>query len=188
VLIPLPTEGDAPRDHLVMGLGWDPPRWRMFRQRPDDIDLNTAALLFDGVEPVEVVYSEQVGAADGAVRLHGDNLTGDGTGDDELITIELTRLPDRVTAVALIVTCYTGQTFDDIRNGFCRLLDARTGAEIARHTLLRGPHTGMILGVIVRGDSAAGDEGWFYRQVSTGIAARHPVEAMPYLTQFLSRP
>lgn len=183
MLIPLPTTGDAPRDFLAMGLGWDPPRWRLFGTRPDDVDLNAAALLFDGVELIEVAYSERLSVADGAVRLHGDNLTGDGSGDDELITIELNRLPERTTAVALLVTCYTGQTFNEIRNGFCRLLDARTGTEIARHTLLRGPHTGMIMGVIVRGD-----EGWLYREVAAGIAARHPVDALPHLTQYLSRP
>ncbi|WP_216902085.1 TerD family protein [Nocardia alni] len=186
MLIPLPVEGDTPRDRLAMGLGWDPPRWGIFRrQRPHDVDLNANALLFDGVELVDVVYSEQLSAADGAVRLQGDNLTGDGTGDDELLTIELTRLPERVTAVLLLVTSYTGQTFDDIRNGFCRLLDTRTGTEIVRHTLLRGPHTGMVMGVIVR---AADESGWLYREVAAGIQARHPVEALPHLTGYLSRP
>lgn len=183
MLIPLPTTGAAPRDYLAMGLGWDAPRWRLFAGRPDDIDLNAAALLFDDVDLVEVAYSEQLTAAAGAVRLHGDNLTGDGIGDDELITIELNRLPEQVTAVVLLVTCYTGQTFGEVRNGFCRLLDARTGAEIARHTLLRGPHSGLIMGVIVRGD-----EGWVYREVGVGIAARHPIDALPHLTQYLSRP
>ncbi|MGF6887674.1 tellurium resistance protein TerZ [Nocardia sp. GAS34] len=179
--IPLPTAGDAPRDYLAMGLGWDPPRWRMFRARPDDIDLNAAALLFADTELIEVAYSEQLSAADGAVRLHGDNLTGDGSSDDELITIELSRLPERVTAVVLLVTCYTGQTFNDVRNGFCRLIDARTGAEVARHTLLRGPHTGLIMGLLLRTSS-----GWQYSEIGAGIDARHPIEALPHLTRYLT--
>ncbi len=179
--IPLYAEGDARVDSLAMGLGWDAPRWRLFGARPAAIDLNGAALLFDGEQLVEVVYHEHLASADGAVRLHGDNLTGDGPGDDEILTIDLARLPGRISGIALLVTCYTGQTFDEIRNGFCRVLDRRSGAEIVRHTLLRGPHTGMIMGLVLRTSA-----GWQYCEIAEGITAHHPIEALPHLTRYLS--
>lgn len=179
--IPLRAADGAPLDRLAMGLGWDAARWRLFGSRPDDIDLNAAAVLFNGEAMVEAVYHEHLVSSDGSVQLHGDNLTGDGDDDDEIITIDLDRLPDRISGIALLVTCYTGQTFAQIRNGFCRLLDRRSGAQITWQTVLRGPHTGMIMGVLLRTR-----EGWQYCEIAEGITAEHPRDAMPHLTRYLS--
>ncbi|MBY8862776.1 TerD family protein [Nocardia sp. CA2R105] len=179
--IPLRATDGAPLDNIAMGLGWDAPKWRLFGPRQSDIDLNAAALLFSGDQLVEAVYHDRLNSSDGAVRLHGDNLTGEGPGDDETITLDLDRLSSRINGVALLVTCYTGQTFDKIQNGFCRLLDRRSGSQITWQTMLRGPHTGMIMGILLRTQ-----DGWQYTEIAQGITADHPREAMPQLARYLS--
>ncbi|MFF3569927.1 TerD family protein [Nocardia jiangxiensis] len=179
--IPLRATDGAPLDNIAMGLGWDAPKWRLFGPRQSDIDLNAAALLFSGDQLVEAVYHDRLNSSDGAVRLHGDNLTGEGPGDDETITLDLDRLPSRINGVALLVTCYTGQTFDKIQNGFCRLLDRRSGSQITWQTMLRGPHTGMIMGILLRTH-----DGWQYTEIAQGVTADHPREAMPQLARYLS--
>lgn len=181
MLVPLHDDGGAPLDYIGMALGWAPAlgrRWFGARRRP--IDLNAAALLFEGHRLLEVVYHEHFDTADGAVRLHGDNVTGVGRCDDEVLTVEFTLLPDAVDAVVLLITCYTDQTFDDLDRAFFRLFDADSGAEVARYNLPRGPHTGLVAGVLERGS----DE-WRFRQVVEGIAARHPADAVPLLTRYL---
>ncbi|MBF6172045.1 TerD family protein [Nocardia blacklockiae] len=181
MLVPLQDDGGTPLEYLAMGLGWDPaPARRRFGARRPAIDLNASALLFDGDRLVDVVYHEQLGTADGSVRLHGDNVTGEGPGDDEVLTVDLTRLPDAVDAVVLLVTCYSDQTFDDIGNAYCRLADGVSGTEIARYNLPRGPHTGLVMGVLERATPA-----WQFRQVVAGIAARHPADAVPLLAEYL---
>nr|WP_276514932.1 TerD family protein [Nocardia transvalensis] len=180
-MIPLRDEGGAPLEYVVMGLGWDPAHGRRwFGARKPPVDLNAAALLFSGGDLVDVVYHEQLGTADGAVRLHGDDLTGEGPGDDELLMIDFTRISPSIDAVVLLVTCYSEQTFGDIENAYCRLTYA-SGTELARYDLPSSPHTGLVMGVLQR----AGSE-WRFRQVIEGIAARHPADAVPLLGQYLT--
>lgn len=174
------------RDHaelrfVCMGLGWDPVRdglWSGGHRK--EIDLNAAAMIYCGDRLTDVVYHEQLLSQDGAVRLLGDNLTGHGEGDDEVITVDLTRISPRITAVLLIVTSYSGQAFDIIENGFCRLVDGLTRAELSRFTLPAGPdHTGFVLGKLYRGP-----RGWDFHVIAEAIPARHPAEAVAHLERF----
>ncbi|RJO71005.1 TerD family protein [Nocardia panacis] len=161
-----------------MGLGWDPVR-EWYRERA--IDLNAAALLYSGTGLREVVYHERLDSPDGSVRLHGDSLDGVGPGDDEVISVDLTRLPGDITAILLLVTSHSEQTFAEVRNVFCRLVDGSTGAEIARYDPSGVPATGLVVGALVR---ASG--GWEFREINEGVHARHPAEAVPYLTRYLT--
>ncbi|RDI54576.1 TerD family protein [Nocardia mexicana] len=187
MLIPLHRSSGAPIDHIVMGLGWDPthPRqrkswWWWFGGGKTEIDLNSAALLFTGDQLVDVVYHERLGTDDGSVRHHGDSVTGEGPGDDEVISVDFTRLPEQVTTIVLLVTCYSGQTFEGIERAYCRLLDDEAGIEITRYRLPAGPYSGLVMGVLERGAS-----GWQFRQVAEGITAAHPVDAVPLLGKYL---
>ncbi|MFC8531766.1 TerD family protein [Nocardia sp. NPDC057227] len=180
-----PAGSDRDREPLrfvTMGLGWDPVRdgvWSGGYRR--EIDLNAAALLYAGDRLTDVVYHEQLLSQDGAVRLLGDNLTGHGAGDDEVITIDLTRSSPRITSVLLLVTSYSGQAFDVIENGFCRLVDGLTRREVSRFALPAGPdHTGFVLGRLHRDDG-----NWQFHVIGVAIPARHPAEAVPHLEQFL---
>ncbi|MFI6040907.1 TerD family protein [Nocardia sp. NPDC051321] len=169
-------------DHVTMALGWDPVRrGRWFGGRARDIDMNAAALLFSGEQLIDAVYHERLTSTDGSIRHLGDSVNGEGKGDNELIAVDLTRLPLQVTAVIFLVTCYTGHSFAEIENAFCRLVDGGSGTEIVRYELHGESHTGLVMGAMRRTD----DGGWTYHEIDAGITARHPAEAAPQVRQYL---
>ncbi|MFC3961541.1 TerD family protein [Nocardia jiangsuensis] len=168
--------------YVKLAVGWDPVRRTRFGSRSRDVDLNASALLYADRTLVDAVYHEQLTSSDGAVRHHGDSTTGEGKGDNEVITIDLTRLGAHVDAIALLVTCYTGQTFPEIDNAFCRLLDGTTDRELNRYDLATaGPVSGLLMGILHRRHPA-----WEYHRRELPLAARHPVEAVPAITAHLS--
>ncbi|ATL66135.1 TerD family protein [Nocardia terpenica] len=182
--IPLLGEDGLPIEYLLIGLGWDPlNRRRWYGSLRVAVDLNLAVLLFADDHLTDVVYHEQLTSTDGAVRLLGDNVTGEGPGADEVVTVDLTRLSPAVTTVIPLVTCYTGQTFEQVDNGFCQLVDAASEARIARYDLPRGPHTGLVVGALDRADPA-----WQYREIMQPLDASHPVDAIPHVRRYLLAP
>src|SRR5207244_179577 len=131
-----------------MGLGWDaaPKKGLFGRSRTQTIDLDASALLFAGSGAgstlVDQVWFRQLDSNDGSVHHTGDNLTGEGEGDDESIQVDLSRVPADVTTLVFTVNSFTGQDFSQIENAFCRLIDETTESEIARYDLTgSGPHT-----------------------------------------------
>ncbi|MEU8898504.1 TerD family protein [Nocardia sp. NPDC048505] len=175
------AEADQGLAFVTMALGWDPARGRWLDGGRPDIDLNAAAMMFAGNTIADVVYHEQLMSQDGSVRLLGDNTTGEGEGDLEVITVDLTRLTEEVSSIFFIVTSYTGQPFGQIDNAFCRLVDGIADLEFARYEL-DGGHgaTGFVLGKLIRTI-----QGWVYQEINVNLNAKHPVEAVPQLTQFL---
>ncbi|NNH71741.1 TerD family protein [Nocardia uniformis] len=180
MFVTLRDETGAPLNFVGMALGWDPAQRRRFGGRVQNIDLNAAALLFSGADIVDVVYHEQLSSRDGSVRHHGDSVTGEGTGDVEVITVDLTRMASQVTTVIFLVTSYGGQTFEQIDNAFCRLFDGASSTEIARYNLDRGEHTGFVMGRLFTADAE-----WHYEPIGAAIFAGHPVEAVTQVSQFL---
>lgn len=181
--VSLRKEGGIALTQIRMGLGWDPIKQRgMFGNRTPDIDLDASALLFADQQLVDVCYYGQLASKDGSIRHQGDNLTGEGEGDDEVINVDLSRVPAYITTVVFTVTSYRGHTFDQLSNAFCRLVDATTNAELARYTLegagLR--YTGMVMAKFFR---AGGD--WKMQAIGEGITAKHAGEAAPLLSRFL---
>ncbi|WP_051175365.1 TerD family protein [Nocardia exalbida] len=147
-----------------------------------DIDLNVSAVLFADDHIADVVYHQQVSSRDGSVRDLGDSTTGEGKGDNEVITIDLTRIPAQVTTttIVLLVTSYTGQTFDQIDNAFCRAVDTVSATEIAHHDLSAiHLHTGLVVGKVSRAQTA-----WQFQPIGEAIGAQHPVEAIPQIARF----
>ncbi|MFG2444987.1 TerD family protein [Nocardia fluminea] len=176
---PVPRRGGL--THVTMGLGWDPVRPNMFGRRGKDVDLNAAALMFAGTRFVDVAYHEQLTSRDGAVRHLGDSVTGDGDGDNEVIVADLTRLHPDVTTIVFIVTCYTGQRFDHVENGFCRVTDNVDGSELIRMRLdSAGSHTGIVLGKLRRPH-----QDWDFTAIGEPIWAQHIVQAIPQLAGYL---
>lgn len=153
--ISLQKEANATLNKIVMGLGWDaaPQKKGGFLSGllggggGDSIDLDASCALFDAnKKPVDVVYFGQLKSKDGSIVHTGDNRTGEGDGDDEQIIVELSRVPEQVTALVFTINSYTGQTFNEVANAYCRIVDASTGAEIAKYTLDGGgAHTAMIM-------------------------------------------
>lgn len=140
-----------------MGLGWDVASpgsvlGRMFGGEPDAIDLDASCGMFDGHGAlVDLVWFRQLRSRDGSIRHTGDNLTGAGEGDDESIIVDLARVPAEVRSLVFTVNSYRGQCFGTVANAFCRLLDHRTGKEVARYDLgAQGRHTAMVMAKLYR--------------------------------------
>jgi tellurium resistance protein TerZ len=139
---------------VKMGLGWDAVKKKgMFGgMKSQTIDLDASCLLFDSQgQLVDQVWFQQLRSKDGSVVHTGDNLTGDGDGDDESIVVDLSRLPANVATLAFVVNSFTGQDFTQIENAFCRLVDEKTGTEVARFDLSgSGRHNAQIMAKVTR--------------------------------------
>ncbi|MEU8799430.1 TerD family protein [Spirillospora sp. NPDC048819] len=135
-----------------MGLGWDAVKKKgFFGSREREIDLDASCVLFADGNIADVVYFGKLTSDDGSVRHTGDNLTGAGDGDDESVIVDLGRLPVHVTSLVFTVSSFNGQTFNEVENAFCRLVNEMDGGEMARYTLTGGgTHTAMVMARIYR--------------------------------------
>ncbi|WP_199742705.1 TerD family protein [Nocardia stercoris] len=167
---------------VKMALGWDPVRVQGPKGlRELEIDLDASALLYVGDQLVDTVYYQQLTSKDGHIRHSGDNLTGEGTGDNEVISVDLARLPSAVTAVVFVITSYAGHTFERINNAFWRLVDGAGNAELARSNLRGGgAHTGMVVAKVYREGGA-----WRLQSIGQPIQAGHPVETISQVASYL---
>ncbi len=98
--VSLVKSGGGGLTQVRMGLGWDAVKKRgLFGSRSQSIDLDASALLFDANRQlVDQVWFQQLTSRDGAVQHTGDNLTGEGEGDDESIRVHLDGVSPAVTA------------------------------------------------------------------------------------------
>lgn len=131
---------------VMMGLGWEP----AFRGK--DIDLDASVIAYGPQrDHIDSCYFGKLTILGGAVKHSGDNLTGEGGGDDEVITVDLGRLPQEVTGLVFTVNSFSGQKFTEVAKAYCRLLDAATGEELVRFDLTHAePQTGVMMAKLVR--------------------------------------
>lgn len=168
-----------------MGLGWQSaPRKGFFaRMTAKEIDLDASAVLFADRHPVDVVFFQHLVSDDGSVRHTGDNLVG-GTGqggDDESILIDLERVPVHVDQIVFTVNSFTGQTFEEVQNAFCRLVDETNGQEMARYTLSGGgPYTAQIMAKVHRSGGT-----WQMSAIGAPATGRTFQDLMPTITSHL---
>jgi len=140
---------------IFMGCGWDPAKKEkkgffgglLGGGAAADIDLDASIIIFDAnKQKIDLVWFRQLHSKDGSVRHSGDNLTGDGDGDDEVIHVDLTALDTRAKYLVCTVNSFRGQTFDEVDNAFARLVDATKNSEICRFTLTeKGRNTGVVM-------------------------------------------
>jgi tellurium resistance protein TerZ len=135
-----------------MGLGWDAVKKRgFFGSREREIDLDASCVLFADGRITDAVFFGKLVSDDGSVRHTGDNLTGHGDGDDESVIVDLNRLPVHISSLIFTVSSFNGQSFNEVENAFCRLVDETNGAELARYTLTGGGgHTSMVMARLYR--------------------------------------
>ncbi|MEV6009007.1 TerD family protein [Streptomyces sp. NPDC051976] len=129
-----------------MGLGWEP----AFGGRSIDLD---ASVIAYGPQRnhVATCYFGKLQILNGAIQHSGDNLTGQGSGDDEAITVHLGGLPPEVTGLVFTVNSYSGQKFNKVAKAYCRLLDAASGEEMVRFDLTNGEaRTGVLMAKFVK--------------------------------------
>ncbi|HCT2217094.1 TPA: tellurium resistance TerZ family protein [Enterobacter hormaechei] len=137
------------------GLGWDPIKKKGFLGGllggNDSIDLDAGCVLMDSTgKTIDTIWFRKLESTCKAVVHSGDNLTGEGDGDDEVIKVNLSRLPANVEYLAFTVNSFRGQSFNDVENAFCRVVD-QTGKELARYKLTeQGSHTGIVISSLRR--------------------------------------
>lgn len=137
----------APRlSKVQLGLGWDP----AFGGK--SIDLDASAIVLDASgKDIDSAWFASKKACKGAVTHQGDNLTGQGDGDDEVIMVDLDALPAEVAAVVFTINSFSKHLFTDVKNAYCRLLDSTTRAELVRFDLTDSkPSTGVFMCVLRR--------------------------------------
>jgi stress response protein SCP2 len=84
-------------------------------------------------------------------QAHGDNLTGEGEGDDEQIYLDLLRVPPHVAHLVFVINSFKGHKFTDVRNAFCRLVEVESNAELVRFDLTGAEaRTGVVMAAISR--------------------------------------
>lgn len=124
-------------ERVRVGLGWNPND----TDTGSDFDLDASIFMVTeaGKVPSEnfFVYYNNKTSGDGAVEHHGDSLTGEGSGDDEVVDIELPKVSDEINEIVFVVTIHEadsrGQNFGQVDNSFIRLLDG--DKEIAKYEL-----------------------------------------------------
>ncbi|GGO89092.1 TerD family protein [Wenjunlia tyrosinilytica] len=156
---------------VTVGLGWD-----ARTTTGADFDLDASALLVkeDGkvVSPQHFVFFNNLKSPEGSVEHTGDNLTGEGEGDDEAIKVHLEGVPAEVQKIVFPVSIYEaegrGQSFGQVRNAFIRVVNQAGGTEIARYDLTEdaSTETAMIFGELYRNGAE-----WKFRAVGQGYAS-----------------
>ncbi|MYX31281.1 TerD family protein [Streptomyces sp. SID8381] len=131
---------------VKMGLGWEP------AFRGADIDLDASVIAYGPQRNhIDSCYFGKLAILNGAVKHSGDNLTGEGAGDDEVIVVDLGRIPQEVTGLVFTVNSFSGQKFTDVAKAYCRLLDAATDEELVRFDLTSAePQTGVLMAKLIR--------------------------------------
>ncbi len=177
----LATEDGQPLTRLQMGVGWDKaPTAGFIGTGAPDIDLDATAVEFAGGQLFDLAFYNNLQTRDGSVVHLGDNLTGRGEGDDEVLTVDLGRVYGRVDRIVFLVSSYQGHSLEWIGNAYCRLTDDRD-VELARFTLTAGvPETGLVMATIFRDG-----ETWRLRAIGEGIAVSVPTESVAALQPFL---
>ena len=141
---------------IMVGLGWDVNAF----DSGSDFDLDAAAFMLgaNGKCPTEkeFIFYGNLKHASESVEHMGDNLTGEGEGDDEQIVIDLSRVPAEYDKIVIVVNIYQAvqrkQHFGMIENAFIRLVDARNNKEMCKYNLTENYSgmTAMIFGEIYR--------------------------------------
>jgi tellurium resistance protein TerD len=158
---------------IHVGLGWDT---RVTDGAAFDLDASAFLLGAGGKvrSDADFIFYNQPRSADGSVVHKGDNLTGEGEGDDEVIAVSLGQLPADVERIAFSVTIHEAdqrrQNFGMVQRAFIRVVDERDGSEIARYDLSEDAsvETAMIFGELYRDPNEAG--GFKFKARGEGFA------------------
>lgn len=168
---------------VMVGLGWDPAKTVMkkglfgtvHKAAAPDIDCDASAILLKNgrfVDNHDLVYFSSKKHPSGAVVHMGDNLTGDGDGDDEQILIQLDHIPGDYDTIVLTVTIYSahsrGQNFGMIENTFIRLVDEKTGREVCKYTDAKIATDNSDCTTLIFGELKRTNGAWEFKAIGEG--------------------
>lgn len=161
---------------ILVGLGWDPVKKGFFKKLSDtDMDIDGSVICIDkDGKWIKTVYFGELKAFGGAIEHKGDNLTGEGDGDDEQIEIVLDKLPDKVNRLAIIINIYSAyfkkQDFSQVKNCFVHVDDMDTAKELVRYDIDGNfdEKTGIFVADIYRYDGE-----WKFKAIGEGVRVKN---------------
>lgn len=164
------TKGNPGLKSVMVGLGWDVNQF----DSGVDFDLDASAFLVgeNGKCPTEkeFIFYGNLEHASESVKHMGDNLTGEGEGDDEQIMVDLSKIPANISKVAFTVTIYDSETrrqnFGQVSNAYIRIVDESTGTELIRYDL--GEDFSIETAVVV-GEMYKNNGEWKFNAIGSGF-------------------
>ncbi len=164
------TKGNPGLKSILVGLGWDVNQF----DSGADFDLDAAAFMLgqNGLCPTEkeFVFYSNLEHPSGGVKHMGDNLTGEGEGDDEQIKIDLSKIPDSIQKIAFTVTIYEADTrrqnFGQVSNAYIHIIDETSGRELIRYDLGEdfSIETAVVVGELYRHNGE-----WKFNAIGSGF-------------------
>ncbi|WP_433326020.1 TerD family protein [Spirillospora sp. CA-294931] len=154
-----------------VGLGWD-----LRTTTGTEFDLDASAMVLDSTGKIitdqHFVFFNNLRTPDGGVEHTGDNKTGEGEGDDEVIKVNFGAMPDTAERVAFAVSIYDAETrsqnFGQVRNAYIRVVNQTDNSELARYDLSEdaATETAMVFGELYRNGAE-----WKFKAVGQGYAS-----------------
>ncbi|MBP0941711.1 TerD family protein [Pseudomonas alliivorans] len=178
------SKTDPTLTNVLIGLGWDPRA-----TDGQDFDLDASAFLLGANGKVrseaDFIFYNQLKSADGSVEHTGDNRTGAGDGDDEVVKVDLARVPADVDKIVFVVTIHEAdarkQNFGQVGGSFIRVVNEKSAAEVVRYDLAEdaSTETAMVFAELYRN---AGE--WKFRAIGQGYAGGLKAVANSYGMNF----
>lgn len=179
------TKGNPGLTKILVGLGWDPVENRggggLFGSLfggggGANIDCDASVIMLSEGDKLksnsDVIYFGNLKSSDGSVQHTGDNLTGDGDGDDEQINVDLSRVPSHIQKLVFVVNIYDcvkrKQHFGMIKNAFIRIVNPSNNQELIHYNLTDDYNgkTSLVVGELYRHGSD-----WKFGAVGNGTNA-----------------
>ena len=163
------TKGNPGLQNVVIGVGWDINQY----DTGGAFDLDSAAYMLGGNGKItrqeDFVFFGNLTHPSGAVQHMGDNLTGEGEGDDEQIRLDLAKIPENIERIAFTVTIYDaetrGQNFGQVSNAFVRIYNEANGEELLRYDLAEdfSIETAVVFGELYKNNGE-----WKFNAIGSG--------------------
>jgi stress response protein SCP2 len=173
------TKGNPGLEQIMVGLGWDPVQQKsggllggLFGGGSTNFDIDASVLMLQDDKLTsnnDLIYFGNLKSQCGSIIHTGDNLTGDGDGDDEQVKIDLKRVPSRINKVVFVVNIYDcvsrKQDFGSVQNAFIRVVNSSTNEEMLKFNLTDNysGSTSLIVAEIYRHN-----DDWKFAAVGTG--------------------
>jgi stress response protein SCP2 len=160
----------------LVGLGWDDVKKHggfggFFKKQDETADLD-ASVIMSGGGNTEIVYYGNLSSSDGSIHHTGDNLTGEGEGDDEVINIDFERVNSGYDTLTVVVNIFSasskGQNFGMIENAYIHVKDTDGNKELVEYKLsndIESSSTGVIVGQFKRLSNGE----WEFTAVGRGL-------------------
>ena len=153
------TKDNPNLSRILVGLGWDVNKY----DGGADFDLDASAFLLDANGKVcsdtDFIFYNNLRHPSGSVSHTGDNLTGEGEGDDEVIRVDLSKVPADIHKIAFTVTIYDAETrrqnFGQVSNAYIHIIDEANNIELLRYDLGEdfSTETALVVGELYRHNS-----------------------------------